>query len=46
MATASKSGVRKGSETQEDLNVLEEEKGDEATCGTCGKMVMNKDKGI
>jgi len=43
MAMASKSGVRKGSETQEDLNVLEEEKGDEATSG---KMVMNKEKWI
>ena len=38
--------VGKGSEAQDDLNVLEGVKEDEAPCGTCGKMVTNRDKGV
>jgi len=47
MATA-RSGVGKGSEAQDELNVLDGDKEDGAPspCGTCGKMVTNKDKGV
>jgi len=45
MATA-RSGVGKGSEAHDELNVLDGDKDDGAPCGTCGKMVTNKDKGV
>jgi hypothetical protein len=41
-----KSGGGKGSEAHEDLNILAGDKEDEAPCGSCGKMVTNRDKGV
>lgn len=43
-----RSGVSRGSEALDGMNVLDKVKEDEAPlpCGTCGKMVTNRDKGV